>query len=132
VFPLPSNYLLTLHNYTGSVNDGAYRGFAAGAVLFLGVSGSKRPTEGDWEITYSFIASPSVDLELPVYNEDGTAAEDGNGDPVTVTVTKGSHDYIWFHHVRSVDENSKSVVTHASAAYVAKVYRSTAFQTLIP
>ena len=130
--PLPSNYLLTLHDYTGSLNNGVFRGFTAGAVLFLGASGSRRPAEGDWEITYSFIASPSVTLELPVYNEDGTAVTDGHGDPVTQTVTKGSHDYIWFHHSRAVDDASKSVVTRASAAYVAQVYRATAFQTLIP
>jgi len=34
-------YKLTLFGLTGKVNNGSFRGFAAGEVLFLGASGSK-------------------------------------------------------------------------------------------
>lgn len=37
-----------------------WRAFAAGEVLFLGASGSKRGEE-EWEITYRFAASPNVE-----------------------------------------------------------------------
>ncbi|MDY7011419.1 MAG: hypothetical protein SVV80_11815 [Planctomycetota bacterium] len=43
---------------TGKVNNAAWKGFAAGEVLFLGASGSKRGSD-DWEITFRFAASPN-------------------------------------------------------------------------
>jgi len=52
-------YKTTLFALTGTVNSGAFEGFAAGEVLFLGASGSKRGEE-DWEITYRFAASPNA------------------------------------------------------------------------
>jgi len=55
-----NSYVATLFALTGTVNNSAFRGFSAGEVLFLGARGSKRGVNGDWEITYSFAASPNV------------------------------------------------------------------------
>jgi hypothetical protein len=44
---------------TGKTNNATWKGFAAGEVLFLGASGSKRGAD-DWEITFKFAASPNV------------------------------------------------------------------------
>jgi len=55
---------LNLFILTGRVNQAAFKGFAAGEVLFLGASGSKRG-DGDWEITFNYAASPNV-TNLPV------------------------------------------------------------------
>ena len=52
-------YKVTLFNLTGKMNSGAFRGFAAGEVLFLGASGARRGF-GDWEITFRFAGSPNV------------------------------------------------------------------------
>lgn len=43
---------------TGTVNDEAWRGFEEGEVLLVEVSGQKR-SEGDWEVTYRFLANPN-------------------------------------------------------------------------
>ena len=45
---------------TGTVNNGTFKGYAAGEVLFLGARGSQRSNE-DWEITFSFACAPSVE-----------------------------------------------------------------------
>ena len=52
-------YKATLFALTGRVNNAAFKGFAAGEVLFLGASGAKRGFD-DWEITFRFAASPNV------------------------------------------------------------------------
>uniref|UniRef100_A0A7C2JZN0 Uncharacterized protein n=1 Tax=Schlesneria paludicola TaxID=360056 RepID=A0A7C2JZN0_9PLAN len=52
-------YKAALFYLTGTVNNGPFRGFAAGEVLFLGAAGSIRGQE-DWEIAYRFAASPNV------------------------------------------------------------------------
>lgn len=49
----------TIFSLTGTVNNGTFRGFSAGEVLFEGVRGSRRGT-GKWELTYHFSASPNV------------------------------------------------------------------------
>jgi len=53
-------YKALLFGLTGKTNNATFRDFAAGEVLFLGASGSKRGDE-DWEITFHFSASKNVD-----------------------------------------------------------------------
>ena len=112
--------ILALHNATGKTNSGTFRGFSAQSVLFLGASGAKRPAEGDWEITYSFSASPNATLSFPRY--DAAGAADGNA-----TVAKNGHDYVWFWHERREDATAGATVSRARAAYVSRVYETTAF-----
>lgn len=121
VIPGTNNaWLELIHNATGKTNSGTFRGFAAGSVLFMGASGAKRPEQDDWEVTFSFIASPGVTLSLPNYDQAG--APDG-----TVSVDKGGHQYVWFFNRRQEDTTAAATVTRAEAAYVATVYGSVAF-----
>lgn len=54
------SYIRKVFQLTGQVNNASFKGFAAGEVLFLGATGSKRGDK-DWEITFKFAASPNVD-----------------------------------------------------------------------
>jgi hypothetical protein len=105
-------YKLALFQLTGRVNAAGFKGFAAGEVLFLGASGSKRGTD-DWEITYRFAASP---------NASGLAVG-----PIT-GITKSGWDYLW---VRYADAESQNVlVKQPIAAYVERVYLDGDFSLL--
>jgi len=99
-------YKATLFFLTGKVNGAAFRGFAAGEVLFLGASGSKRG-EDDWEITFRFAASPNV-TDLAV------------GD--MVGIDKKGWEYLWVRYADDEDAAAKVLVKKPIAAYVERVY----------
>jgi len=99
-------YKAALFNLTGKVNNGGFRGFAAGEVLFLGASGSVRGA-GDWEITYRFAASPN-------------RANFTVGD-ITVTSKKG-WEYMWVRYADAEDAAAKALVKKPIAVYIEKVY----------
>jgi hypothetical protein len=105
-------YKLALFQLTGRVNNGVFKGFAAGEVLFLGASGAKRGTE-DWEITYRFAASPNV-----------TGLAVG---PIT-GIAKLGWDYLWVRYADAEDENV--LVKQPIAAYVERVYELGNFAAL--
>ncbi len=99
-------YKITLFNLTGKMNNAAFRGFAAGEVLFLGASGSARGS-GDWEITFKFAASPNrTNIQV--------------GD-ITVP-SKLGWDYLWVRYKDALDTTAKAVVQRPVAAYVERVY----------
>ncbi len=105
-------YKLTLFALTGKVNNATFKGFAAGEVLFLGASGSKRGDD-EWEITFRFAASPNVT---------GMTVGDITG------VDKKGWEYLW---VRYTDaEDAKVLVKQPAAVYVEKVYESGDFSGL--
>jgi hypothetical protein len=99
-------YVQTLRDLTGTVNDDAFKGFAAGEVLFLGATGNKRGG-GDWAITYKFGVSPNrTNIEV--------------GD-ITVASKKG-WEYLWVFYRPKLDADAKIVVQRPVAAYVEKLY----------
>lgn len=101
-------YVGTVFSLTGTVNNAAFRGFAAGEVLFLGARGSKRGVNVDWEITYSFAASPNVT----------------NGSIGGFTgINKDGWDYLWFQFEDKEDANAEKVVRRPRAAYVEQIYK---------
>ena len=102
---------------TGTVNSGSFRGFAAGEVLFLGASGSKRSKKAsaNWEITFRFAVSA---------NRTRLRVGDINID------SKRGWDYLWVSYKTAVAGNGKSLVKKPSAAYVEKVYPDGDFGTL--
>lgn len=105
-------YKLALFQLTGKVNNSAFKGFAAGEVLFLGASGAKRGTD-DWEITFRFAASPNV-----------TGLTVG---PIT-GIEKLGWDYLWVRYADTEDEHV--LVKQPIAAYVERVYEQGSFASL--
>lgn len=99
-------YKATLFALTGRVNDGTFKGFAAGECLFLGATGSKRGS-GDWEITYRFAASP---------NATNLTLGDITG------INKKGFEYLWVRYEDVEDTTAKALVKRPTAVYVEKVY----------
>lgn len=108
-------YIATLQSLTGAVNSDAFRGFAAGEVLFLGCRGSKQGANGLWEISYSFAVSP---------NATGATVGEFTG------VDKKGWEYLWFLFEDVEDQAAKKVVRRPRAAYVEQIYRTAAFSGL--
>ena len=102
---------------TGTINKAAFRGFAAGEVLFLGAAGSKRSKKAsaNWEITFRFAVSANQ-AQLKI------------GD-LTIANKRG-WDYLWVSYKTTVAANGKSLVKKPAAAYVEKVYPDGDFGTL--
>jgi len=107
-------YKLTLFALTDRVNNSVFRGFAAGEVLFLGASGSKRGEE-DWEITFRFAASPNVE-GLTIGN--------------IPNINKKGWEYIWVRYADAEDLAAKTLVKKPIAVYVEKVYHDGDFSGL--
>lgn len=107
-------YKAALFYLTGTVNNGGFRGFAAGEVLFLGAAGSVRGQE-HWEITYRFAASPNV-VGLSVGSIGGIA--------------KRGWDYLWVRYADVEDSAAKMLVKRPLAVYVEQVYPFTNFAGL--
>ena len=105
-----------LFNLTGKTNSAEWGGFAVGEVLFLGASGSKRG-RGDWEITFSFAASP---------NKTGLTVGDISG------VAKKGWEYLWVLYEEQVDQTAQAMVKRPKAVYVEKVYDADDFAKLDP
>jgi hypothetical protein len=105
-------YKLTVFDLTGKVNNAPFKGFAAGEVLFLGASGSRRGVE-KWEITYQFAASKNaVGLQV--------------GD--IQNINKKGWEYLW---VRYGDvEDQKVLVKQPESVYIERVYESGNFANL--
>lgn len=104
-----TSYKKSVAALTGTVNRSSFRGFAAGEVLFLGASGTKRSRKASapWEITFRFAVSPNQSSlsvgKLKVSNKKGW-------------------DYLWVRYADKVSDNKKNVVKEPAAAYVEQVY----------
>ena len=113
-------YKGALFNLTGKVNNGSFRGLAAGECLFLGASGSRRvpesdPSGGDWEITFRFAGSP---------NRTGISVG-----PIAGIAKKG-WEYLWVRYADVEDTASNTLVKQPIAAYVEKGYEDGNFAAL--
>lgn len=104
-----TSYKKSVAALTGTVNRSSFRGFAAGEVLFLGASGTKRSRKASapWEITFRFAVSPNQS-SLPAGK-------------LKVSNKKG-WDYLWVRYADKVSDNKKNVVKEPVAAYVEQVY----------
>jgi hypothetical protein len=98
-------YRIALYRLTGKTNDAAWRGFAAGEVLFQGVSGSYRSGDDVVELTFRFAASPN--------------RTNINVGGITVSSKKG-WDYMWVRYADNVDGDN--IVKQPVAVYVERVY----------
>lgn len=116
-------YIKSLSSLTGTVNSAAFRGFAAGEVLFTGASGSQQWDEdkgdGPWSLSYKFVASANQGpgKTFPAI----TIGEIEN-------IEKDGHDYLWVRYEDAVSSNV--LLKKPKFVYVNKVYRRTDFSQL--
>jgi hypothetical protein len=112
-----ANYIKSIAALTGTVNNGAFRTFAAGEVLFMGCSGSQEWDDqrgnGPWTLSYKFVASPNV-------------TEQTIGD--ITGIEKKGHEYLWVRYEDAVSSNE--LVKKPKYVYVNKVYRDGNFAGL--
>lgn len=101
---ITDNYKKLLAGMTARVNDGAFRGFAKGEVIFLGAVGSKRGY-GDWEISYRFAMSPNL-----------TGLKVGS---ITGIAKAGWH-YMWVQY--ATDKDDARATKKPIAVYIERVY----------
>jgi hypothetical protein len=118
-----STYIKSVAALTGSVNNDAFRTFAAGEVLFLGASGSQEWDEqkgnGPWSLSFKFAASPNA----------------GSGQTIPAItigsisgITKNGHEYLWVRYENASD--STSLYQQPKAVYVDRVYPDKNFSGL--
>ena len=100
------NYKMTLFELTGTVNSRNFRKYAAGEVLFLGASGTRRGSD-DWELVYRFSASPNVS---------GIGVGDITG------IAKAGWEYLWVQYVDAEDENAQTLIKQPVSVHIEQVY----------
>ena len=110
-------YIKGVAGLTGSVNNAAFRSFAAGEVLFVGCSGSQEWDEqkgnGPWTLAFKFVASPNV-----------TGQKIGD----ITNVSKKGHQYLWVRYEDDISSNQQ--VKKPKAVYINNVYRDGNFDGL--
>lgn len=108
------SYKLLVEGLTGTVNNGSFKGRAAGEVLFLGASGSKRSRFGDWEVKFFFASSRNVT---------------GKSIPgLSGTYSKAGWDYLWIRYGTGTDQNT--FIKKPIGAYIERVYERADFSVL--
>lgn len=117
------NYIRTLCKLTGTVNQGTFRGFPAGEVLFLGATGSHewddQKGSGPWSLTYNFAQSSNAGS-----GETFPAIEIGG----ITNIAKKGHEYLWVRYEAAVEGND--YLKRPKHVYVNKVYRDGDFSQL--
>lgn len=112
---LTINDAKAIASMTGTTNNAAWYGFAAGELLFLGASGEidlATPTD----VQYTFAASA---------NATGLSI----GSWIT-GIAKGGHQHLWVAFEDTEDTSAKKLVQRPLAAYVETVYGSSDFTAL--
>lgn len=107
-------YKAALFALVARTNSGAFKGFAAGEVLFCGASGSRRGDES-WEITYRFAASP---------NATGLVVGSITG------IAKKGWEYLWVEYEDVEWPDGSLLVQQPMAAHVERVYDAGDFAAL--
>jgi len=119
---ITTDYVKTVSALTGTVNNAAFRGFAAGEVLFLGGTGSQDwdAEKGDspWSLSYKFVAQN---------NADGTTMPTLTVGSIT-GISKKGHEYMWVRYEDSVVSSTQ--LKRPKFVYVNQVYAETDFSLL--
>jgi hypothetical protein len=101
-----TTYKRILNRLVTTVNDGTFRGYSQGEVMFLGVSGTQRDDE-DWDLTFRFAVSP-------------TRKNVKIGDIVVAQIH--GWDYAWVRHERGTTSDGKDRAMIPKAVYVERIY----------
>ena len=101
------SYKIVVFNLTGKTNDGLFRGFIRGEVLFMGASG-KLDQSGFYQVEFRFAASPQLSNfkvgEIPI-------------------TLKMGWDYIWVSYEPQTDDDSHKLALRPAEVYVEQLYR---------
>jgi hypothetical protein len=110
-------YKKSVAQITGTMNNGSFRGYESGEVLFLGASGTKRGDDADslWEVTYKFAVS---------FNRKNFKVGD-----ITVAEKYG-WDYMWVRYADEIDDSKKTLIKKPAAVYIERVYMIANFGAL--
>lgn len=101
------NYYRTLLDLTGTVNNAAFYGFAAGEVLYLGCEG-KADSASYWTLTHRFaIQRNLVNYEI--------------SDEITLPTKKG-WDYVWVDYMLDGDSGSGRRIRRPTTAFIEQIY----------
>lgn len=114
---ITTSYKKGVATITGTMNNGAFRGYNQGEVLFLGASGTKRGKTSTslWEVSYKFAVS-SNRRNIKVGN-------------ITVSEKYG-WDYMWVRYADHVDDTKKTLLKKPVAVYIERVYMISNFGAL--
>jgi hypothetical protein len=118
-----AEYIKKVSQASGTTNNGEFRGFKAGEVLFLGCSGSqdwdREKGDGPWALSYKFAVSPNAgaDQTLPAL----TIGE-------IVNIEKKGHEYLNTYYEDDVRDNKIWKVP--KIVWVHQVYRESNFADL--
>jgi len=107
-------YRMTVADMTARTNAAAFRGHAAGEILFCGAAGSQRGEE-DWAVTFKFAFSP---------NKTNIEVSD-----ITVASKKG-WEYLDIRYRPADDQAAQAMIPDPIGAYVHKVYYDGDFSQL--
>lgn len=100
------HYKATLFDLTGAVNHRKFRQYAAGEVLFLGASGTKRGAD-DWELAFRFAASPNLS-NLRIGQMAGIA--------------KAGWEYLWVQYADEEDSQAQTLIKRPASVHIEQVY----------
>jgi len=114
---ISTTYKKNVSTITGTMNNGSFRGYDPGEVLFLGASGTRKgdSSSSQWEVTYKFAVSP---------NRKNFKVGD-----ITVSQKYG-WDYMWVRYADHVDDEKKTLLKKPVAVYVERVYKVSNFGIL--
>ena len=121
-YDVPNTYVTSawirgVAGVTGTTNNGSFRGFEAGEVLFVGCSGSQewddQKGRGPWSLSFRFVASKNVT---------GQTIGSISG------IEKKGHEYLWVRYEDAV--SSSTLLKQPKAVYVSKVYKDSDFSAL--
>lgn len=111
-YPVTLDFIRTLRNASAKTNASPWKGFAAGELLYLGVTGQAQPNDF-WTLTHKFAAGENK-TDIPV--------------SPGIRVDKKAWEYLWC--VYQFAGSNGGVVQVPQAAYVEKVYNETNFDLL--
>jgi hypothetical protein len=110
-YPVTLEFLRTVRSIVGKTNDAAWRGFAAGELLYMGMTGQCEPNNF-WTLTHKFAAGENLTVQVTP----------------DLKIDKGAWEYLWCTYQQTVLNGVALQVPRA--AYVEKIYDSVDFNTL--